>query len=128
VKLELKTPWRDGTTQRVTRPPDFLRRLAARVPRPRLRLIGLHGVLAPNAKLRALVMPQGPPVNKVPATAIAADECKAHPLEARPHLISWARPGTGDVPRFAGGRPVLNSSPIPGVVSRRQRCGSVRTR
>ena len=37
------------------------KRLAALVPRPRLHLIRLHGVLAPNAKLRALVVPQQPP-------------------------------------------------------------------
>jgi putative transposase len=33
-------------------------RLAALVPRPRLHLIRFHGVLAPNAKLRAKVVPQ----------------------------------------------------------------------
>ena len=31
------------------------------VPRPRLHLIRLHGVLAPNPKLRALVVPQEVP-------------------------------------------------------------------
>ena len=30
------------------------------MPRPRLHLIRFDGVLAPNAKLRALVVPQGP--------------------------------------------------------------------
>ena len=34
--------------------------VAALVPRSRLHLIRFHGVLAPNAKLRALVVPQGP--------------------------------------------------------------------
>jgi len=29
------------------------------VPRPRLHLIRFHGVLAPNAKLRAMVVPAG---------------------------------------------------------------------
>ena len=37
-----------------------MQRLAALVPRPRLHLIRFHGVLAPNAKLRATVVPQGP--------------------------------------------------------------------
>ncbi len=31
-----------------------MQRLAALVPRPRLHLIRFHGVLAPNAKLRAM--------------------------------------------------------------------------
>jgi hypothetical protein len=40
-------------------PLEFMQRLAALVPRPRLHLIRLRGVLAANAKLRALVVPQG---------------------------------------------------------------------
>ena len=59
VVLELKTPWRDGTTHLVMSPLQFLQRLAALVPRPRLHLIRFHGVLAPNARLRARVVPQG---------------------------------------------------------------------
>jgi hypothetical protein len=61
VELKLKTPLRDGTTHLVMSPLEFMQRLAALVPRPRLHLIRFHGVLAPNAKLRALVVPQGPP-------------------------------------------------------------------
>ena len=52
VSFEPKTPWRDGTTHLEMTPVDFLERLAALVPRPRLRLIRFHGILAPNAKLR----------------------------------------------------------------------------
>ena len=37
VELKLKTPWRDGTTHLVMSPPEFMQRLAALVPRPRLR-------------------------------------------------------------------------------------------
>jgi len=59
VELKLKTPWRDGTMHLVMTPPEFMQRLAALIPRPRLLLIRFHGVLAPNAKLRALVVPQG---------------------------------------------------------------------
>ncbi len=57
VVLTLKTPWRDGTTHLVMSPLEFMQRLAALVPRPRLHLIRYHGVLAPNAKLRAKVVP-----------------------------------------------------------------------
>ncbi len=39
VVLPLKTPYRDGTTHRVMTPLEFLQRLAALVPRPRLHLI-----------------------------------------------------------------------------------------
>jgi hypothetical protein len=34
-------------------PLEFMQRLAALVPCPRLHLIRFHGVLAPNAKLRS---------------------------------------------------------------------------
>ena len=62
VVLTLKTPYRDGTTHIVMSPLEFLQRLAALVPRPRLHLIRFHGVLAPNAKLRPQIIPS-PPAN-----------------------------------------------------------------
>ncbi len=64
VELKLKTTWRDGSTHLVMSPLEFLQRLAALVPRPRLHLIRFHGVSAPNAKLRSLVVPQGPPAHE----------------------------------------------------------------
>jgi len=41
VELKLKTPWRDGTTHLVMSPLEFMQRLAALVPRPRLHLTSL---------------------------------------------------------------------------------------
>jgi hypothetical protein len=41
LELKLKTPWRDGTTHLVMTPLEFMQRLAALVPRPRLHLIRL---------------------------------------------------------------------------------------
>jgi hypothetical protein len=82
VVLELKSPWRDGTTHIVMSPLEFMRRLAALVPRPRLHLIRFHGVLAPNAGLRAAIVP-GPPQ----ATSEPAGE-HAHGAPAR---MGWAR-------------------------------------
>jgi hypothetical protein len=43
VELKLKTPWRDGTTHQVMSPLEFMQRLAALVPRPRLHLIRFGG-------------------------------------------------------------------------------------
>ena len=60
VVLTLKTPYRDGTTHIVMSPLEFMQRLAALVPRPRLHLIRFHGVLAPNAKLRPDIIPNAP--------------------------------------------------------------------
>jgi hypothetical protein len=59
MQLKLKTPWRDGTTHLVMSPLEFMQRLAALVPRPRLHLIRFHGVLAPNAKLQFYESPPG---------------------------------------------------------------------
>jgi hypothetical protein len=91
VELKLKTPWRDRTTHLVMSPLEFMQRLAALVPRPRLHLIRFHGVLAPNAKLRPLVVPQAPQVQEQGTDAPAAAECEAETLQARPNRISWAR-------------------------------------
>ena len=44
VVLTLKSVCRDGTTHIVMSPLEFMQRLAARVPRPRLHLIRFHGV------------------------------------------------------------------------------------
>ncbi len=57
VRYQLKTPYRDGTTHVIFEPLDFIARLAALVPRPRVNLTRFHGVFAPNSKLRALVTP-----------------------------------------------------------------------
>ena len=92
VQLKLKTPWRDGTTHVVMSPLEFMQRLAALVPRPRLHLIRFHGVLAPNARLRALVVPQGPPEQDEPAgQAAGGAECEPEAVQARSHRIGWAR-------------------------------------
>ena len=82
VVLQLKSPWREGTTHIVMSPLEFMQPLAALVPRPRLHLIRFHGVLAPNAGLRAAIVP-GPPQN----TSEPAGE-HAHGAPAR---MGWAR-------------------------------------
>jgi hypothetical protein len=91
VELKLKTPWRDGTTHLVMSPLEFMQRLAALVPRPRLHLIRFHRVLAPNAKLRPLVVPQGLHVQQAASEAAVAAECEVQSLQPRPNRISWAR-------------------------------------
>jgi hypothetical protein len=57
VRYQLKTPYRDGTTHVEFEPLDFIARLAALVPKPRVNLTRFHGVFAPNSKHRALVTP-----------------------------------------------------------------------
>ena len=57
IRYELKTPYNDGTTHVIFEPLDFISRLAALVPKPRVNLTRFHGVFAPNSKVRALVTP-----------------------------------------------------------------------
>ena len=82
VVLQLKSAYRDGTTHIVMSLLEFMQRLAALVPRPRLHLIRFHGVLAPHAGLRAAIVPGVAENIREPA-----DE-HAHGAPAR---IGWAR-------------------------------------
>ena len=84
VVLQLKSPYKDGTTHIVMEPLEFMERLAALVPRPRLHLIRFHGVLAPNAKLRSKIVPAPPE----PATESSSEDTHGQRAPAR---ISWAR-------------------------------------
>jgi hypothetical protein len=52
VRVSLREPWRDGTTDFVFEPVDFLGRLAVLVPRPRVNLILYHGILGARAGRR----------------------------------------------------------------------------
>ena len=57
IRYQLKTPFRDGTTHVIFEPLDFIARLAALVPKPRVNLTRFHGVFAPNSKNRAEFSP-----------------------------------------------------------------------
>jgi hypothetical protein len=65
-------------------PLEFMQRLAALVPRPRLHLIRFHGMLAPHARLRAAIVPI--PAQKT--TVHAADCAHAPGVSTR---MSWVR-------------------------------------
>ena len=84
VVLKLKTAWRNGTTHIVLTPMEFMQRLAALVPRPRLHLIRFHGVLAPNAKLRSQVVP-------TPAQQTTRGEGDCDHAHSKPVRMTWAR-------------------------------------
>lgn len=56
VQLQLKTPWRDGSTHVVYEPLDFLAKLVALIPRPHKNLVLYHGVFAARSHWRARVV------------------------------------------------------------------------
>jgi hypothetical protein len=82
----LKTPYRDGTTQVAFEPVDFIARLAALVPKPRVNLTRYHGVLAPNHRWRGLVTPakRGKGAKRLPNKEVAS------PAE-RHAAMTWAQ-------------------------------------
>ena len=82
IRYRLKTPYRDGTTEVVFEPLDFIARLAALVPTPRVNLTRYHGVFAPNHRLREQVTPA-----KRGRHAAPADE----PAPARHVAMTWAQ-------------------------------------
>ncbi len=55
--LGLKTPYANGKTHVIFEPLDFIARLVALVPRPRVNLTRYHGIFAPHSEYRALVTP-----------------------------------------------------------------------
>lgn len=57
VHYKLKNAWSDGTSHVVFSPMEFLEKLAALVPPPRIHLTRFHGILAPHSKFRSLVVP-----------------------------------------------------------------------
>jgi len=52
VLLQLKTPWRDGTSHLLFTPSEFIEKLAAITPPPRAHLVRWAGVFAPNSPFR----------------------------------------------------------------------------
>ena len=83
IVIRLKSPYQDGTIHIVMSPLEFMQRLAALVPRPRLNLIRFHGVLAPSAKLRPQIIP-GKPLSG----SDDLGEATHQPVSAH---MSWAR-------------------------------------
>ena len=88
VRYTLKTPYRDGTTHVIFEPLDFIARLAALVPKPRVNLTRFHGVFAPNSKHRAQVTPAGRGKRN---PAQGADEAQDRTPAERRAAMSWAQ-------------------------------------
>lgn len=83
-QLELKSPWRDGTTHLRFDPLELLEKLAAQIPRPRINLVLYSGMLAPRARHRNQAVAYGRP----PPRAAQTDE--PNPKPTRAHGERWA--------------------------------------
>jgi len=81
VILKLKRAYPSGTTHLKFSQLEFLEKLAALVPRPRINLTRFHGCLAPNSTIRSQVVPQADVPEKKPELDKPCDQ----------KSISWAR-------------------------------------
>ncbi len=88
VRYELKTPYRDGTTHVFFEPLDFMAKLAALVPRPRVNLTRFHGVFAPNSKHRVQITPAK---RGKGSKATRPEEATDQTVVARHVSMSWAQ-------------------------------------
>lgn len=88
VRYELKTPYRNGTTHVIFEPLDFISRLVALIPKPRVNLTRFHGVFAPNSRYRAMVTPSKR--GKGRKTKTANDKQDQTPAE-RHAAMTWAQ-------------------------------------
>jgi hypothetical protein len=88
IRYKLKTPYRNGTTHVIFEPLDFMSKLAALVPVPRVNLIRYHGVFAPNSGHRAdiIIKPRGKDV-EIGEQALEVDEGKGKKRAA----MTWAQ-------------------------------------
>lgn len=87
VRYQLKTPYRDGMTHVIFEPLDFIARLAALVPTPRVNLARFHGVFAPNSTYRARVTPG----NRGRGESVGPSEGEEPTLAERRAAMTWAQ-------------------------------------
>jgi hypothetical protein len=88
VRDQLKTPYSHGTTHVLIEPLDFIARLAALVPKPRVNLTRYHGMFAPNSAHRAQVTKGGRGKGARGQAAAATDH--RTPAERRA-AMTWAQ-------------------------------------
>lgn len=90
VSYHMKRPLPDGRTHLVMTGMELLRKLAPLVPPPRINLLRFHGVFAPNAKLRHLVVPKPPEPTPTCKPTPEPAEAPASPREPSPYRLDWA--------------------------------------
>ena len=86
----MKTPYRDGTTHVIFEPLDFIARLAALVPKPRVNLTRYHGVFAPNSPYRVTITPAKRGRGSKAATTTPAEPDDSSFMERRTSM-TWTQ-------------------------------------
>ena len=115
--MTLKAAWRDGTTQLLFEPIEFLEKPAAQTPRPAINLLLYHGALVPHARWRSQVVGYGRTVagdsdaaqgdagprggGRLRLIATVHDPAVVHAILAHRWLAPAPDPRTGPAPRLA---------------------------
>ena len=115
--LELKHAFRDGTTHVLFEPHDFIARLAALVPRPRAHLVRYHGLFAPRARHRSLVVPR-PTAHPRPDPSEDAPAARSAPMSWMARLQRVWGIELSRCPRCAGEVRLIATVTEPGVIAR----------
>ncbi len=93
IIYRLKKPWSDGTLAVKFTPMEFMERLAALVPRPKIHLTRYHGVLAPHYKFRKQIVKQVVSISsKAKIDSLkspASNDKKSHAKKS--NRIPWAK-------------------------------------
>jgi hypothetical protein len=87
IVLRLKTPYSDGTSHLLFSGLEFVEKLAALVPPPRIHLTRFFGCLAPHAKIRSQIVPKKEQASEPPAAGLESETSDA-PKKSR--RIGWA--------------------------------------
>lgn len=83
ILYHFKSAWRDGTKAIELTGSEFIEKLVAIIPQPRIHLTRFHGILAPHSKHRSRIVP-----NSVRIKEKCANEEKQEPKKPR---LSWAQ-------------------------------------
>ena len=89
VIYKFKKPWSDGTTAIKMTQMEFMERLAALVPRPKIHLTRFHGALGPHYKYRKQIVPKKAEVPMLASVTPPGEVDKPPANTAK--RISWAR-------------------------------------
>ena len=90
IRLQLKTPYHNGTTHLIFEPLDFISKLASLIPPPRIHLTRFHGLYAPNAKYRRLITPSKRGKGN-PSPSLSADDASQHEHQSIRKKMNWAQ-------------------------------------
>ena len=108
LELQLKRPWRDGTSAFLFTPHELIERLVALVPRPRAHLTRYFGVFAPAFASRAEIVPAGA-TKRSPQTRASRGR-RPRRRSARGAVTASPLPlGVVDLARLPQGRPRMRT-------------------